>query len=125
MADKYRRVEKAQETLPVNEIRVKRDVGIGRYLRRAFDLLSGVEEGQDSVVIKGVSNAMESAVKLAELVKHRVTQLHQLNKVTNLVIVDEYEPLEEGLDSLKFNRIVTMLSITLSKSPLDTKDIGY
>ena len=51
--------------------------------------------------------------------------MHQLNKVTNLVIVDEYEPLEEGLDSLKFNRIVTMLSITLSKSPLDTTDVGY
>jgi len=68
---------------------------------------------------------MESAVKLAELIKHRVAKLYQVNKVTNIVIVDEYEPLEEGLDHLKFNRIVTMLSITLSKSPLDNTDIGY
>jgi ribonucleases P/MRP protein subunit RPP25 len=125
MADKYRRVEKTQESLPTNEIRVRRGVGIGRYLRRAVELLQGVEAGQDTVVIKGVSNAMESAVKLAELIKHRVAKLYQVNKVTNIVIVDEYEPLEEGLDHLKFNRIVTMLSITLSKSPLDNTDIGY
>lgn len=104
---------------------MRRGVGIGRYLRRAFELLQGAEQGQDRVVIKGVSNAMESAVKLAELIKHRVPKLYQLNKVSNIVIVDEYEPLEEGLDQLKFNRVVTMLSITLSKSPLDNKDIGY
>jgi ribonuclease P/MRP protein subunit RPP25 len=125
MADKYRRVEKTQESLPDSEIRVRRGVGIGRYLRRAFELLQGTEAGKDTVVIKGVSNAMESAVKLAELVKHRVPLLYQLNQVSNIVIVDEYEPLEEGLDHLKFNRVVTMLSITLSKTALDNKDIGY
>lgn len=125
MADKYRRVEKQQESLPPNEIRVRRGVGIGRYLRRAYDLLTNKELGFDTVVIKGVSNAMESAVKLAELIKHRVPRLYQVNKITNITIVDEYEPLEEGLDYLKFNRTVTMLCITLSKTPLDNKDIGY
>lgn len=39
--------------------------------------------------------------------------------------MDEYEPLEEGLDHLKFTRIVTMLEIVLSKSELDTTDVGY
>jgi hypothetical protein len=43
MADKYRRVEKAQDTLPENEIRVRRNVGIGRYLRRAVELLQGTQ----------------------------------------------------------------------------------
>ena len=76
MADKYLRVEKGQDKLPENEIRVKRGPGIGRYLRRANELLTGKVQGQDSVVIKGVSNAMENAVKLAELIKHRVTKLH-------------------------------------------------
>ena len=76
MADKYVRVEKQQESLPADEIRVRRGVGIGRYLRRAFELLQGTEEGIDRVVIKGVSNAMESAVKLAELIKHRVPKLY-------------------------------------------------
>jgi hypothetical protein len=115
MAEKYRRVEKGQEVLPSNEIRVKRGVGIGRYLKRAHDLLSGAEPGTDTVIIKGVSNAVESAVKLAELIKHRIKGLHQLNNISHITIVDEYEPLEEGLDQLKFTRIVTMLEITLSK----------
>ena len=125
MADKYRRVEKVMEKLPENEIRVKKDVGVGRYLNRAYDLLSGKIAGHDSVVIKGASNAMEQAVKLAELVKHRVKGLYQVSKIQNLEIVDEYEPLEEGLDHLKFERQITMIVITLSKSPLDPKDIGY
>ena len=123
MADKYRRVEKSQEVLPSNEIRVKRKVGIGRYLKRANDLLGA--EGSDCVIIKGVSNAVESAVKLAELIKHRIAGLHQVNKISHITILDEYEPLEEGLDHLKFTRVVTMLEIKLSKKALDTKDIGY
>lgn len=125
MADKYTRVTKEQDKLPDNEIRVKRNARIGRYLRRANDLLTGKIQGHDSVVIKGVSNAMESAVKLAELIKHRVKKIYQVNSIANIVIVDEYAPLEEGLDHLKFERNATMLTITLSKSPLDTKDIGY
>jgi DNA-binding protein len=82
-------------------------------------------DGADCIIIKGVSNAVDSAVKLAELVKHRVKGLHQVNSIGHITIVDEYEPLEQGLDHLKFSRIVTMLQITLSKSPLDTNDIGY
>ena len=41
MAEKYMRVDKPQEVLPPNEIRVKRGVGIGRYLKRAHELLTG------------------------------------------------------------------------------------
>lgn len=102
---------------------MKRKVGIGRYLKRANDLFA--ESGTNFVVIKGVSNAVESAVKLAELIKHRIAGLHQINKISHITILDEYEPLEEGLDHLKFTRIVTMLEIKLSKQPLDTEDIGY
>jgi Na+/phosphate symporter len=123
MAEKYRRIEKTQESLPPNEIRVRRGVGIGRYLRRAVEVLAS-KEG-DAIVIKGVSNAMESVVKLAELIKHRVKKLYQVSKISGLEIVDEYEPLEEGLDHLQFKRTVTMLVVTLSKTPLDNKDIGY
>ena len=48
-----------------------------------------------------------------------------MNEISNLVIADEYEPLEEGLDHLKFERNMTMFTLTLSKTPLDAKDIGY
>jgi DNA-binding protein len=108
MAESYRRVARAEDSLPANEIRVRRGVGIGRYLKRAWELLNG-PEGKDTVIIKGVSNAVQSAVNLAELIKHRVKGLHQINEISNITIVDEYEPLVEGLDHLNFSRIVTML----------------
>ena len=76
MADSYRKVDRAEDTLPSNEIRVRRGVGIGRYLKRAWELLNGSEGSDDTVVIKGVSNAVQSAVNLAELIKHRVKGLH-------------------------------------------------
>ena len=122
----YRKIEKAEEPLPSNEIRVRRGVGIGRYLKRAWELLNAPEGSDETIVIKGVSNAVQSAVNLAELVKHRVKNLHQVNKISNITIVDEYEPLVEGLDHLKFSRVVTMLQITLTKSEnVDKTDVGY
>ena len=123
MADKYRKIVKPQEVLPPNEIRVKRKVGIGRYLKRANDLLT--ENKEEFIVIKGVSNAVESAVKLAELIKHRIAGLHQMNTISHLMMVDEYEPLEEGLDHLKFSRTISILEIKLSKIALDSKLVGY
>ena len=69
---------------------------------------------------------MQSAVNLAELVKHRVKNLHQINKISYITIVREFEPLVEGLDQLKFSRVVTMLLITLTKSEnIDKTDVGY
>ena len=76
MSDKYERIRREPEALPENEIRVKRDPRIGKYLNRAHDLLSGKVQGQTSVVIKGVAQAMENAVKLAELIKHRFVGLY-------------------------------------------------
>jgi len=122
----YKKIEKSEEPLPSNEIRVRRGVGIGRYLKRAWELLNAPEGSDETIVIKGVSNAVQSAVNLAELVKHRVKNLHQVNKISNITIVDEYEPLVEGLDHLKFSRVVTMLQITLTKSDnVDKTDVGY
>jgi hypothetical protein len=68
---------------------------------------------------------MENCVKLAELIKHRVPGLFQLNSISTIEIKDEYEPLEEGLDFLSFSRYSTMLSITLSLQQLDTRNFGY
>jgi len=58
MAESYRKVRKTEDSLPVNEIRVRRGVGIGRYLKRAWELLNGQEEVNETIVIKGVSNAV-------------------------------------------------------------------
>lgn len=125
MSNKYIKVKRDQDKLPDNEIRVRGDVRIGRYLRRANDLLTGKVEGQDSVIIKGMAKAMQSAVNLAELIKRRVKGLHQQTEIEVSTLVDEYEPKEEGLDHLKFERQVTMVVIRLTKDPLDKNHPGY
>jgi hypothetical protein len=69
---------------------------------------------------------MLSAVTLAELIKHRIKNLHQINKITTNEIINEFEPLVEGLDRLKFTRVVPFIQITLTKSEsVDKNDIGY
>jgi DNA-binding protein len=127
MADKYVKLPRVIEELPPNEIRVRRDPRIGRYLNRANDLLTGKVEGFDgTIVIKGVAQAMENAVKLAELIKHRFTGLYQINSIETMETKDEYEPLEEGLDHLTFRRYTTMLTIVLTKDePEDHSHYGY
>lgn len=57
--------------------------------------------------------------------KRRVKGLHQQNDIEVSTLVDEYEPLEEGLDVLKFERQVTMVVIHLTKNPLDKNHYGY
>jgi hypothetical protein len=41
--DSYKKIRKSDEKLPLNEIRVKKKGGIGRYLKRAWLLLEGEE----------------------------------------------------------------------------------
>lgn len=55
MADKYNRIPRPEEVLPENEIRVRRDPRVGKYLKRANDILTGkVENAGNTIVLKGV-----------------------------------------------------------------------
>merc|ERR1712039_1068766 len=51
--------------------------------------------------------------------------LHQVTSLGTVEIVDEYEPLEEGLDKVTDTRNVSTIEITLSKDALDTSNKGY
>merc|ERR1711920_424217 len=81
--------------------------------------------GKPKVVIKASGNALTKAVTLAEVVKRRFKGLHQITALGTTEIVDEYEPLEEGLDKVTDTRNVSTIEITLSKEPLDTSNPGY
>jgi len=72
-----------------------------------------------------MSNAMESVVRLAELIKHRFVGLHQVSRIEDHEFADEWEPLYVGMEALKHTRKVTMLTITLSKTAQDTGNVGY
>merc|ERR1712072_456774 len=80
---------------------------------------------KQEVVVKATGNALAKAVTLAEVIKRRFKGLHQITKLGLTEIVDEYEPLEEGLDKVTDTRSVPFAEIKLSKTELDTKDVGY
>merc|ERR1712139_9087 len=75
--------------------------------------------------ISATGNALTKAVTLAEVCKRRFKGLHQITNLGSQEIVDEYEPLEEGLDKVTDTRSIPFIEITLSKEPLDTSDKGY
>ena len=54
----YRKIEKCEESLQSNEIRVRRGVGIWIYFKRAYDILNDPEGLNESIVIKGWGSAM-------------------------------------------------------------------
>ena len=54
----------------------------------------------DSIEIRGTGNAIVKALILIELVKRRVGDLHQINNITSTEIVDEFEPVVEGLEKI-------------------------
>jgi len=60
-----------------------------------------------------------------EIVKRRFRGLHQISTIGSTEIVDEYEPLEEGLDKVTDIRLVPFVEIILSKKELDTAHKGY
>jgi DNA-binding protein len=54
-----------------------------------------------SLIIRATGNAIVKALILIELVKRRVGNLHQLNKIYSMEIVDEFEPNVEGMDKIE------------------------
>ena len=102
MAESYVKVKKEEAKIPDNEIRVtkgnKRDRGdrrnqrdgIGKYLNRAHELFSDKENPIDTIVIKGVKDAIEKAIQTAELIRHRFKGLYQVINISQTTFIDKY-----------------------------------
>lgn len=125
--EKYRKVLKPKDAPERDEeIRVTSvagAAGVGTYVSRAAKLFDEMDKKE--IVIKGTGQALTKAVATAEVVKRRFAGLHQITKIGNMEIIDEYEPLEEGLDPVTDVRTVSFIEIILSKDELDTADPGY
>merc|ERR1712176_970058 len=123
--DKYRKVQKPKDTTekPEDEIRVTAMGSVSSYISRAGKVFG--ELNQPKVVITATGNALTKAVTSAEVIKRRFKGLHQVTNLGSQEIVDEYEPLEEGLDKVTDTRSIPFIEITLSKEALDTSDKGY
>jgi hypothetical protein len=73
-----------------------------------------------------MGRAINKAVTIAEILKRKMP-LHQVNSLSSVEMVDVFEPLEEGLDTVTSRRFVSCMKITLSRNAdgIDPKDIGY
>lgn len=82
--------------------------------------------GNKHIELKAMGKAINKAVTIAEILKRKMP-LHQMTALSSCEIVNVYEPLEEGLDTVVNQHYVSCLTITLSKdtSDVDIQDKGY
>jgi len=106
-----------------NEIRVQAKGQIKNYLGYAFRILNKTDHR--SLKISATGNAIVKALILIELVKRRVGDLHQINHIASDVIKSVEETKIEDMPQVENKRRVTKMETTLSKDPLDEKDVGY
>lgn len=101
---------------------------IKNYLGYAFRILNKTHH--KSLTIRATGNAIVKALILIELVKRRVGDLHQKNRIYSLEIKSEEESkipegmVADGAKTIAIRR-VTAMDTELSKDPLDTTDPGY
>ena len=120
--EKYRIKNKPSEKGAETEIRVNNKTSFGSYLGYIGSLF---EKAKEMIEIKGTGYAIPKAISLAELVRKRFVGLFQIINFGTIEIVDEYEPLEEGLDTVILKRNLPFVNITLSKIQLDKEHPGY
>lgn len=141
-----KRKEDIQPSIKANEVRIKGNQGhVKRYVDYACSLLDGTkierdsdnkdeepkeveEEPQkfDTIVLKATGRAINKAVTTAEVVKRRISGLHQITALETLEITDVWEPIEQGLKEVETKRRVASITITLSRADDVDKDAaGY
>lgn len=88
--------------------------------------MSILESGNNHVELKAMGKAINKAVTIAEILKRKMP-LHQITTLSSCEIVNVYEPLEEGLDTVVNQHYVSCLTITLSRDlkGIDVNDKGY
>ena len=79
------------------------------------------------MTIKAAEKLMDKALWVAEVVRRKVEGLHMIVNVGEKKIVDTWEPREEGLLTVKQERFLTILEVTLTKAPSaeEKKHVGY
>ncbi|XP_028070901.1 keratin, type II cytoskeletal 1-like [Camellia sinensis] len=83
------------------------------------------EKGSNEIALKAMGRAINKTMMIAELIKRRITSLHQNTSIGSMDITDTWEPLEEGLLPLETTHHVSVITITLSKKELDKSSAGY
>mmetsp|Transcript_10784 Transcript_10784/g.40479 ORF Transcript_10784/g.40479 Transcript_10784/m.40479 type:complete len:311 (+) Transcript_10784:68-1000(+) len=117
--DKYRLVQQRRTEVPIGpgEVRITQSGRVRHYITYALRCFR--ESASPFVTLRAMGRAISKAVSVAEVLKRRVAGLHQITALASSELVDIYEPLEEGLDTVEHVRYVSCIIITLTKEPSD------
>lgn len=97
--EKYRKVPPQKDSSAQTDdavVRVQVQGKISHYVNYASGLLDDPTKGRVEIV--GLGRAINKAVTVAEVLRRKFANIHQLTKLSSVTITDRYEPLEEGLD---------------------------
>jgi len=122
---KYQLLPKKQEQTEENEIRIKSQARPFVYAAYAGKLL--FEKKFDVIHMLATGPATAKVIQSVEYIRKRVKGLHVTYEIESTEFVDEYRPLEEGLDTVIAKRLVPTLKahLTLSKGDTYSKLPGY
>lgn len=118
--ENYHKAEKQKVNTNDNEIRVSAKGQIRNYLKYVTSYLES--EDHRTIEIKATGNAIPKLLILVEIIKRSIGNLHQLNNINSMNIVDVYEPNVEGMDVIEEKRRVTAMETILSKDSLEPND---
>ena len=123
--EKYIIVPRPKSKCEEDEIRIASEGSVPWYVTQARQQLSN--PNQQKVTLKATGTAIAGAIVIAEIIKRRIPNIYQENRIAYTTITDTFKPLEEGLEEFARERRVAVMEITLAKdiSCVDTKSVGY
>ncbi len=77
--EKYEKVKKSQDRPQDNEVRIGNNSRIGAQVKYIISQFN--DKGAQEVVLRTVGGAITKIITIAEVVKHRVKGIHQLNEI--------------------------------------------
>jgi len=121
---KYRKVESASSAKSAdNEVRVSNIKAARAYLTYIHAVFE--EKKFETIVLSGMGNVIPKCLGIADLVRRRVKDLHEIVEIGTVEMEDTYMPIEEGLDKVVMKRKIPFAKVTLSLKPLDATNPGY
>lgn len=112
---RYRKVQKPNDNVEANQIKIKINAPPFSYTAYAGKLLLSGEHNIVSLFATGAAGS--TLVKVVEHLRHNLNQLHVVYKITKRQFEDEYQPLEEGLDKVISIRTVSTLEAHMALEP--------
>ena len=125
---KYKKTIKTDDQIKNSKtvLEVKESTDIKQLTAFVIDLMYNKQFPH--VKLKGISKNMSKCVLVAEQIKRKIRNLHQINQIQTLETKESFIPDEESEDYYPFQQVKnqTLLLITLSKqTPLNIKQPGY